>query len=110
MPNDKWDHETEALKKIQMQFEFQEDVNKMIIVDAAEENIKPSDLVRKLTGLSYKKIQRSRVAMSLSSEDIAILAKRLGVDESNELEIKKRVTAEINLHYYDKKDKSNDDS
>jgi hypothetical protein len=110
MPNDKWDHETEALKKIQMQFEFQEDVNKMIIVDAAEENIKPSDLVRKLTGLSYKKIQRSRVAMSLSSEDITNLAQRLGVDESNELEIKKRVTAEINLHYYDKKDKSNDDS
>ena len=105
MPNDKWGDETEALKKIQMQFEFQQDVNKMIVADAAENNIKPSDLIRKLMDLSYKKIQRTRVAISLSAEDISILAKRYEIDETNELEIKKRVTAEINLYYYDKKGK-----
>jgi len=102
MPKNKWRNETSALKKIQLQFEFQNKINKQLNHDAADNNIKPSDIVRKLVGLPYKKIQRARIGLSLNKEDFKILEKRYSIDESNENEIKRRVLEEVNLHYHNK--------
>jgi len=54
---DKWSDEKKALKKIQMHFVFKEHLNKRIRHDAADENINPSDVIRKITGLPYRRIQ-----------------------------------------------------
>ena len=102
MPNDKWKNETAVLKKIQLQFEFQQEINKHLNHDAAESNIKPSDIIRKLVGLPYKKIQRTRVGLSLTKDDLNALAKRYKIDSLNESEIKRRVLEEVNLHYHNK--------
>ncbi|MCZ6804679.1 MAG: hypothetical protein O7D86_12305 [Proteobacteria bacterium] len=102
MPKSKWSNETSALKKIQLQFEFQKAINKRLNHDAADNNIKPSDIVRKLVGLPYKKIQRTRVGLSLNKDDLNTLAKRYDIDTADENEIKRRVLEEVNLHYHNK--------
>jgi len=98
--NDKWQSEAKALKKVQVQFEFQENINKQITHDAAESSIKPSDVVRRLVGLTFKKIQRIRVGLSLNKDELQSLAVRYNLEPSNEKEIKRRVMEEVNLHYH----------
>jgi len=103
---EKWKTEAAALKKVQVQFEFQENINKQITHDAAESSIKPSDVVRKLVGLPFKKIQRIRVCLSLNEGERHKLAIRYDVDPSDEKEIKRRVMEEVNLHYHGKRNKT----
>ncbi|MBT3812553.1 MAG: hypothetical protein HOE45_11005 [Gammaproteobacteria bacterium] len=104
-PNNKWQSEVKALKKVQVQFEFQTNLNKQITHDAAENSIKPSDVVRKIVGLPFKKIQRIRVGLSLNEDELKSLAIRYQLEPSNEKEIKRRVMAEVNLHYDGEKEK-----
>lgn len=98
--NDKWQSEAKALKKVQVQFEFQANINKQITHDAAESSIKPSDVVRRLVGLPFKKIQRIRVGLSLNKDELQSLAVRYNLAPSDGKEIKRRVMEEVNLHYH----------
>lgn len=102
MAMDKWKKETEALKKIQVQFEFMQEVTAAIIHDAADNHIKSSDMVRKLVGLPYTKIQRARFGLSLDKNDLKYLADRFNLDTFNEKEIRRRVMEEVNMHYHNK--------
>jgi hypothetical protein len=104
-PNDKWQSEVNALKKVQVQFEFQTNINKQITHDAAESAIKPSDVVRRLVGLPFKKIQRIRLGLSLNKDELQSLAVRYKLEPSNEKELKRRVMEEVNLHYHGEKEK-----
>lgn len=102
---DKWQSEAKALKKVQVQFEFQVSINKQITHDAAESSIKPSDVVRRLVGLPFKKIQRIRVGLSLNKDELESLAVRYNLEPLNEKEIKRRVMEEVNLHYHGEREK-----
>ena len=100
MPDSKWLKEKDVLRKVQIHFGFQQKTLTSIRHDAADENINPSDIVRKLIGLPYKKIQRARLGLSFNDEDLSCLAERYGLDSINERVIKRRVMEEINIYYF----------
>ncbi|MBQ0718982.1 MAG: hypothetical protein KBT88_11470 [Gammaproteobacteria bacterium] len=95
--NPKWADEKRALKKVQMHFVFKEQLNKRIRHDAADENLNPSDIIRKVVGLSYQRIQRPRIGLSFNGDDLRFLAQRYGVDD--EKNIRRRVLEEVTLYY-----------
>ncbi len=101
MAIDKWDKEKDALKKVQIHFAFQQDIIASIRHNAADDNINPSDIIRKIVGLPYTKIQRARIGLSFNREDLEYLAKRYGLEDINERELRRRVMEEINLHYHE---------
>lgn len=97
--NSKWQKERATLKKLQIHFEFQQEVMKEIRYDAADARLNPSDIVRKILGLSYSKVQRPRLGLSFSQDELKQLAHRYGVDCLDEKQIKQRVMAEVNAVY-----------
>ena len=97
--NEKWSDEKKALKKIQMHFVFKEHLNKRIRHEAADENINPSDVIRKIAGLPYQRIQRPRIGLSFNQQDLEYLAERYGMDSSDEKGIKQRVSEEVGSYY-----------
>ena len=97
--DDKWTAEKQALKKIQMHFVFQEQLNRRIHVDGAQQNINPSDVIRKITGLPYRHIQRPRIGLSFNQQDLAYLAQKYDLQPSDVKQIKQRVRDEVD-HYY----------
>jgi hypothetical protein len=103
MPNRaKWDAERRALKKVQVHFSFTAYATRRLKYEAVNEDMTPSNLVRKLVGLSFEPSTRQRIGLSLTDEDFKILSTRYGVAESDKVEIKRRITEEVNLHYHDK--------
>lgn len=102
MPTNKWSKEKVVLKKIQIHFTFQQNVLASIRHDAVDENINSSDIVRKIVGLSYKKIQRARIGLTFNDIDLEYLAEHYNLKSVDEKEIKRRVIEEINIHYHKK--------
>ncbi|MCH7695451.1 MAG: hypothetical protein IIB73_04030 [Proteobacteria bacterium] len=102
MPTNKWSNEKVALKKIQIHFTFQQSVLASIRYDATDENINPSDIVRKIVGLPYKKIQRARIGLTFNDNDLEYLAEHYNLEKADDKEIKRRVMEEINIHYHKK--------
>ncbi len=98
----KWSIEKKAIKKVQIHFSLKERLTKLIRHDAAEDNINPSDIIRKIVGLNYQRIQRPRIGLSFHREDLEYLSERYNLDLTDEKEIRKRVMDEINLYYDDK--------
>ncbi len=99
--DDKWPAEKSALKKIQIHFSFKERLTKLIRHDAVEDNINPSDVIRKIVGLNYQRIQRPRIGLSFNQADLDYLSKRYALGASDEKEIKRHVMEEVNLYYHD---------
>ncbi len=97
--NSKWQKERATLKKLQIHFEFQQEVMRKIRYDAADARLNPSDIVRKILGLSYSKVQRPRLGLSFSQDELKQLAHRYGLDCLDEKQIKQRVMAEVNVLY-----------
>ena len=69
-----------------------------IRVAAAEENLSPSDFVRSLVGLSHAEIQRPRISLSFSSEDLEALAQRYG-QQPDARQLKRHVVEEVRRHF-----------
>jgi len=97
--NPKWADEKRALKKVQMHFVFKEQLNKRIRHDAADENLNPSDLIRKIVGLPYQRIQRPRIGLSFNPDDLHTLSQRYQVPVDDEKTLKQRVLAEVTACY-----------
>ncbi len=97
--NKKWEAELAALKKIQIHFDFQQTLRKKIRLEAAEEDMNPSDVIRKIVGLSFSKIQRPRIGLSFNQEDLAYLAERYDLDPSDSAALKKKLFSEVEQHY-----------
>ena len=70
--------ERRALGKIQLHFEFQQSVLCKVRMRAAAENLSCTDYVRKAVGLPHAKIQRPRISLSFSKDDLEALAERYG--------------------------------
>lgn len=86
--------EQQALRKVQVHFEFQQELMHRVRTEAAHHKLSPSDYVRKVVGLPYSKIQRPRISLSFSEMDMSILADKYSV-EPNTLVLKKHVANEI---------------
>jgi hypothetical protein len=96
---DKWLDEQAAFKKIQIHFEFQRDIMRIIRHEAADKDLNPSDIIRQKLDLQYSKIQRPRLGLSFNSDELDILAKRYNLDNIDEKEIKRCVLEEMNNYY-----------
>lgn len=90
---------TGCTKKIQLHFTFQTKVLAKIRYEAADENINPSDVVRKIIGLPYKTIQRARVGLNFNDDELQYLAQHYGLEKVDKNEIVRRVIEEIDTHY-----------
>lgn len=101
MATEKWAREKDALRNVQIHFAFQQEVIACIRHDAADNNINPSDIIRKIVDLPYTKIQRARIGISFNQQELDHLAKRYGLGDVDEKEIKRRVMEEINMHYHE---------
>jgi len=101
--NKKWKNEKSVLRKLQMHFTFQQDILRKIRHDAADASIVPSDIVRKIIGLPYVKVQRPRVGLSFNQDELAQLAEHYGLDAMDEAEIKRKVLEEVNKYYQEDK-------
>jgi len=95
----KWSNEHEALKKIQIHFEFQRDIMRIIRHEAADTDLNPSDIIRQRLDLQYSKIQRPRLGLSFNQEELKTLANRYKLDSINDSEIKRCVLDEMNEYY-----------
>jgi len=91
----KWSDEHDALKKIQIHFEFQRDIMRIIRHEAAEKDLNPSDIIRQKLDLKYSKIQRPRLGLSFNGDELETLTKRYNLDNIDEKEIKRCVLEEI---------------
>ena len=96
----RFDAEHRALKKVQVHFEFQQSLMHKVRVEAAKENLSPSDYVRKIVGLPYSKIQRPRISLSFSPEDISLLAAKYGEPPKTQT-LKQCVISEIEAYFAD---------
>ena len=99
--------ERQALKKIQVHFEFQQSLMHDIRVAAAQENLSPSDFVRSLVGLSHAEIQRPRISLSFSSTDLEALAARYG-QQPEARQLKRHVIEEVRRHFEAKHDETDE--
>ncbi|MCU7816142.1 MAG: hypothetical protein KZQ89_15785 [Candidatus Thiodiazotropha sp. (ex Lucinoma kastoroae)] len=103
--NTKWTKEKSVLKKLQMHFSFQQNVMRRIRYDAADASIMPSDIIRRIIGLPYTKVQRPRIGLSFNKELLEQLAEKYGLDAADEAGIQRRVIEEVNQHYQSEDDR-----
>ncbi|MFV2060272.1 MAG: hypothetical protein ACC653_06270 [Gammaproteobacteria bacterium] len=101
-----WSDEQAALKKIQIHFEFQRDIMRVIRHEAADKDLNPSDIIRQRLDLEYSKIQRPRLGLSFNSDELNSLAKRYDLDTVDEKQIKRCVLEEMNNLYTELLDKN----
>lgn len=97
--NTKWTKEKSVLKKLQMHFSFQQNIMRRIRYDAADASIMPSDIIRRIIGLPYAKVQRPRIGLSFNKELLDQLAEKYGLDVTDEAGIQRRVIEEVNQYY-----------
>lgn len=97
--DNKWLKEKNALKKLQMHFSFQQDIMRIIRHEAVDASMMPSDIIRRIIGLPYTKVQRPRIGLSFNKEVLAQLAEKYGLDVTDEAGIQRRVLEEVNQHY-----------
>ena len=63
---------------MQLHFEFRQSVLREVRRRAAAEDLSYADYVRKAVGLPHAKIQRPRISLSFSKDDLEALAERYG--------------------------------
>ncbi len=87
--------ERQALRKIQVHFEFRQSLLRKVRLAAAAADLSYSDYVRKLVGLPFSKIQRPRISLSFSDSDLRVLAERYAKPDADPQVLKRCVLEEI---------------
>ncbi|MFT6072596.1 MAG: hypothetical protein ACJARD_001645 [Alphaproteobacteria bacterium] len=82
-----------SLKAIQLAFELEQEIATKIKLEAAHNNLNPSDQIRKILGLSYSPPKRPRLTVSLKPEDYHILGEKFNISPDNQLEIRRQIIA-----------------
>lgn len=95
----KWSKEKKVLKKLQMHFNFVRGLHRRIHHEAADADLAPSDVVRRIVGLSYSKIQRPRIGLSFNDDDLVYLMERYHIEEQDKDQIRKRVMDEVAIYF-----------
>ncbi|MRI32912.1 hypothetical protein EOPP23_07930 [Endozoicomonas sp. OPT23] len=86
-----WSDEAKAVKAVQMAFDLEADLQKEIRREALEMDLTPSDRVRQLLGLPIReRPRRLRLSVSLTDEEIKVLAQHYGIDENDRVAIKRK--------------------
>ncbi len=94
--NQKWEKQAQAAKATQVAFDVSESVHNHIQVQSVENQLKPSDYIRKILGLSFKtKKVRPRLTVTLSDEDYQELGQMFSIDADDRIAIKHAVTKKL---------------
>ncbi|CAM4065876.1 hypothetical protein [Pseudoalteromonas byunsanensis] len=95
----KWQRQEQAVRATQMAFDLSSEVQKSIKKQAIDQELTPSDMIRKILNLEVKsKKTRQRLSFNLSNEEIALLAERFGVDADDKRAVKQRVAELLISH------------
>ncbi|TMP31561.1 hypothetical protein CWB99_04730 [Pseudoalteromonas rubra] len=90
----KWQRQERALRATQMAFDLTTEVQKSLKKQAIDEELTPSDMIRKILDLEVKsKKTRQRLSFNLTDEEIALLAQRFGVDPNDKRAVKQQVAS-----------------
>ena len=92
---ERWKKESKAIKATQIAFDISTEAQKRLKLTAIQNDLSPSDQMRKILGLPSKKPVRPRLTISLSEEDYAILAEHYQLDKGDKLAIKEMAAKEI---------------
>ncbi|WP_371376928.1 hypothetical protein [Thalassotalea aquiviva] len=93
---DKWQSNVKAVKAVQVAFDMDEKVQKMLRKAAVEANLSPSDQIRNILGLPVnKKPKRPRLTVSLSLDDYQLLGEKYNISPDKQLEIKRKLMEEL---------------
>lgn len=92
---ERWKKESKAVKATQIAFDISTEAQKRLKLTAIQNDLSPSDQMRKILGLPSKKPVRPRLTISLSEEDYSILAAHYKVDPEDKLVIKELAAKEI---------------
>lgn len=92
----RWSGSDEALRAVQVAFDVELAVMDAIRTAAFHNNLSTSDQIRQVLDLSVStRPKRPRLTVSLTAHDYALLAQRYGLDETDHLAIKERVTQDL---------------
>ncbi|WP_105166685.1 hypothetical protein [Pseudoalteromonas sp. T1lg23B] len=95
----KWQRQEQAVRATQMAFDLSSEVQKSIKKQAIDQELTPSDMIRKILNLEVKsKKTRQRLSFNLSNEEITLLAERFGVDADDKRAVKQRVAELLIAH------------
>ncbi|WP_425331656.1 hypothetical protein [Pseudoalteromonas viridis] len=85
-----------------MAFDLTTEVQKSLKKQAIDEELTPSDMIRKILDLEVKsKKTRQRLSFNLTDEEIALLAQRFGVDPTDKRAVKQQVASLLINRYTD---------
>ena len=88
----KWQRQEQAVRATQMAFDLSSEVQKTIKKQAIDEELTPSDMIRKILKLDVKsKKTRQRLSFNLSDDEIIQLAQRFNVDPEDKRAVKQQV-------------------
>ncbi len=93
---EKWEKQKGAIRATQLAFDLSAQVQKSIKKTAIDDDLTPSDMIRKILGLEVKsKKTRQRLTFYLNDEELSTLAKRYGIEEGEKVAIKQKVADEL---------------
>jgi len=94
-----WTASVENLRAIQIAFDLGGDIPDFIRAVAANNGLSPSDQIRKIVDLPYRKPKRPRLTLSLKETDYAHLGQRYGVPAANKEVIREKIREELEAFY-----------
>lgn len=83
-------------KAIQISFDLDCETMNKIRLKSLESGLTPQDQIRTLLNLSTNKPQRPRIGISITEEEISVLAEKYGIKPGDRLALKKCIQSEIN--------------
>ena len=102
-----WRKQRDKLKKVQLQFEFIQEVDRQIKLDAIAKGTTPSNIVRDVLGFKPAGPKRPRVGISLDAEEIRKLALRFSLDPDDRRALVRRATEAVHAYYRRKAETDN---
>jgi len=92
----RWKGSDDALRAVQVAFDVEEAVMEAVRGAAFQNNLSPSDQIRRLLALpTPERPKRPRLTVTLSADDYDVLGQRYGLSPEDRLAIKEKVTEEL---------------
>ncbi|MCF2858338.1 hypothetical protein L1286_12695 [Pseudoalteromonas sp. SMS1] len=99
-----WQKQEKAVRATQLAFDLSSEVQKFIKKSAIDEELTPSDMIRRILGLEVKsKKTRQRLSFNLSDEEIALLAQQFDIPDADKRLVKQKVADLLIKHVTDSK-------
>ncbi len=93
--HDKWQRESEAIRKVQISLDFPDAADVLLRTLAAREHKAPSAMIREIIGMPSSPPKRARIGVSFNEAELLELGERYGVNPNDKAEIRRQLTAEV---------------